>query len=116
MVLLVLLVAVAAVGSRCVASTVSGRVTTPEGTAVPNVQIRIDQIGGETPPWNASTDAAGRYSVSDPLLFGNLEVVATAPNTVFLPAKHAFFDPGFSSRTANFTAHLRSPVSQPQNS
>ena len=112
-VLLVMLVAMAAVGSRCVASTVSGRVTTPEGTAVPNVQIRIDQIGGETPPWNASTDAEGRYSVSDPLLFGNLEVVASAPNTVFLPTKHAFFDPGFSSRTANFTAHLRSPVSQP---
>lgn len=109
----VLLAALAAVGDQSIASTVSGRVTTPEGTAVPNVQIRIDQIGGETPPWNAATDAEGRYSVSDPLLFGNLEVVASAPNTVFLPAKHAFFDPGFSSRTANFTAHLRSPVLQP---
>lgn len=107
------LLAFALVGSRCVASTVSGRVTTPEGTAVPNVQIRIEQIGGETPPWNVSTDAAGRYSVSDPLLFGNLEVVASALNKVFLPAKHAFFDPGFSSRTADFTAHLRSPVMQP---
>jgi hypothetical protein len=105
------LLAFAAIGGRCVASTLSGRVTTPEGTAVPNVQIRIEQIGGETPPWNLSTDADGRYSVSDPLLFGNLEVVASSPNTVFLPAKHAYFDPGFSSRTANFTAHLRSPVS-----
>ncbi len=107
------LLAFAAVGSRCVASTVSGRVTTPEGTAVPNVQIRIEQIGGETPPWSISTDADGRYLVSDPLLFGNLEVVASSPNTVFLPAKHAFFDSGFSSRTADFTAHLRSPVLQP---
>lgn len=93
------------------ASTIRGRISDAAGGAIPGVAITVIQVGGESPPWRATTDADGRYAISDPLMFGNLRVSADKAGVVILPPFVDFFDDGFGNLTANFVGHTKSPVS-----
>jgi hypothetical protein len=58
---------------------------------VAGVQILLEQIGGESSPWTTVTGPDGRFSVSDPLLFGNIRVTPTKPGIQFLPSIRELF-------------------------
>lgn len=107
----VIVFALLAPALRLAASTVHGRVVDGAGRPISGAGITIEQVGGELPPWLTTTDADGLYSISDPLLFGNLHVTASKPGRVMIPPAVDFFDGGLSTLTADFTGHTNSPVS-----
>lgn len=92
------------------ASTVRGTVTLPSGAGLPDVVVTIIQVGGEQGPWTGKTGASGGFSISDPLIFGNLSVSVSRPNTLFVPKLREFFDDGASTITADFSAFTNSPI------
>lgn len=96
---------------RLLASTIHGRITDAAGLPVSGGAITVLQVGGESLPWLATTDADGRYAVGDPLMFGNLRVTASKAGRVMIPPAVEFFDDGFSDHTVDFVAHVKSPAS-----
>lgn len=93
------------------ASTIRGRIADATGGEISGVAITVIQVGGESLPWLATTDADGRYTISDSLMFGNLRVTADKPGVLIRPPFVDFFDDGFGNLTANFVGHTKSPVS-----
>lgn len=63
--------------SSALAISVSGVVTTTDGSSPAGVLIRVEQVGGELPIFSTTTAANGSWSVSDPLLFGNIRITAS---------------------------------------
>lgn len=94
----------------CIASTVRGTVTLPGGVGLPDALITVVQVGGELGPWTGKTGPNGTYSISDPLIFGNLEVSVSRPKTLFFPTSREFFDGGASTITADFSGFTNSPI------
>lgn len=92
------------------ASTIRGAVTLPSGGGLSDALITIVQVGGEQGPWTAKTGPSGTYAISDLLIFGNLSISVSRPNTVFFPTSREFFDDGASTIIADFSAFTNSPV------
>ena len=75
------------------AGSVTGVIVDDIRDPVPGAQVLLEQIGGESGPWSTVTGTDGRFSVSDPLLFGNIRVTPTKPGLQFTPAtRDLFFD------------------------
>lgn len=87
------------------AGSVTGVIVDDLREPVPGVQVHLEQVGGESGPWSTVTGADGRFSVSDPLLFGNIRVTPTKPGIQFTPVvRDLFFD---FSGTADFTVDVK---------
>ncbi len=75
------------------AGSVTGVIVDDLRDPVAGAQVHLEQVGGESGPWTAVTGPDGRFSVSDPLLFGNIRVTPTKPGIQFTPAvRDLFFD------------------------
>lgn len=73
------------------ALTVSGHVTESDGVPVGGIRITVEQIGGELPLFTTQTRVDGSWSVSDPLLTGNIRVTpASAAYTLSPPSRDSF--------------------------
>lgn len=73
------------------AGTLTGIILDDIRDPVPGAQVLLEQIGGESGPWTTTTGTDGRFSVSDPLLFGNIRVTPTKPGIQFLPSTRELF-------------------------
>ena len=71
--------------------TVSGRVAESDAAPVAGVTITVVQVGGELPAFTTQTGADGTWSVSDPLLTGNIQVTPSSPSFQFTPATRESF-------------------------
>ncbi len=80
-----------AAGFSIQAGTLTGLILDDVREPVPGVEVLLEQIGGESTPWTALTGPDGRFSVSDPLLFGNIRVTPTKPGVQFLPSNQELF-------------------------
>lgn len=88
--------------------TVSGRVVEADGAPVAGVTITVEQVGGELPNFTATTAANGTWSVSDPLLFGNIRVTPAPLGFTFSPASRTAFT-SIDLPGQNFTATPTTP-------
>jgi hypothetical protein len=87
------------------AGSVTGVILDDLREPVPEVQVLLEQIGGESGPWSTVTGPDGRFSASDPLLFGNIRVTPTKPGIQFTPAvRDLFFD---FTGTADFAIDVK---------
>lgn len=86
------------------AVTVSGVVTTTDGSSRAGFQITVEQVGGELPLFHATTDANGVWAVADPLLFGNIRVTASKAGYQLTPAFLDRFTSVSNISDANFSA------------
>lgn len=73
------------------AITVSGRVAESDGAPVSGVRITVEQIGGELPLFTSQSGDNGSWSLSDPLLTGNIRVTASAAGFTFSPSNRDSF-------------------------
>lgn len=90
------------------AITVSGRVTEPDTLPVAGVTITIEQVGGELPLFTTHTGIDGSWSLTDPLLTGNVRITPTSSSFSFSPAsRDAFTFDNLSDQ--NFTATATVP-------
>lgn len=78
-------------GTRAFALTVSGRVVDDNGDPIAGQALTVEQQGGELPLIHTQTDVDGRYSVSDALLFGNIQVRPVPGLYLFAPADRSAF-------------------------
>lgn len=67
------------------AITVSGVVSTSDSSSPAGFAVTVEQVGGELPLFHATTGANGTWSVSDPLLFGNIRVTVAKAGYRFTP-------------------------------
>lgn len=88
--------------------TVSGRVVESDGAPVAGVTITVEQVGGELPNLITTTAANGNWSVSDPVLFGNIRVTPSAPGFTFAPTNRTSFT-SIDLPGQNFTATPTAP-------
>jgi hypothetical protein len=77
--------------ARVSAITVTGSIATDGGAPLAGATVTIEQVGGENPPWIATTAADGSYAVSSPLLFGNVRITVAKPGFSFSPASREHF-------------------------
>lgn len=66
----------AALVQPAAAISVSGHVATTDGSSPAGYHITVEQVGGELPIFQTDTAADGSFTISDPLLFGNIRIKA----------------------------------------
>ncbi len=98
--------------------TISGRLARPDNRPLAGIPLLIEQVGGESAPWQAVTGPDGSYAVSDPTLFGNLRVTPQAPGFIVTPtSQDLFFDTNgtadFTLRRRGILIEVRSPTGAP---
>ncbi|MBS0660508.1 MAG: hypothetical protein JSR82_19985 [Verrucomicrobia bacterium] len=85
------------------AISVSGRVSTTDGSSPAGYRITVEQVGGELPIFQTDTAADGTFSVFDPLLFGNIRIKAARAGYQVSPSQIDRFTSS-NITDANFTA------------